>query len=342
MKASVSLAGMALLIAMSMSAHAAVITIDDGAGTGVGTGFSVSAGDWTSYSARAVGGAYLAPNAGNGTATYTPGNVSGFVSGTYDVYASWGVFNADDGVSYVVNHAGGTASFNFDNKLNAAQGATGSIPQVDESGSGFRYLGTYNLNTSSNVVLSINAGQADAVMFRSRDDGFFIDHQAANLTTNDSTAWSIAGTTTSPSGNYFYTVTDAVTATWAGIPTAGSYDLKISWGVHTSHSQNVKYLVDVNGNGINDSGDTLFTIDQHLMADQVTGGSPDYGLWSGYYDLGTFSLTGSSKVVQWDEGGAGAMTVAPLLITPIPEPSTIILLVTAVFGLVVYAWRKMK
>jgi len=100
--------------------------------------------------------------------------------------------------------------------------------------------------------------------------------------------------------------------------------------------------VDVNGNGINDSGDTLFTIDQHLMADQVTGGSPDYGLWSGYYDLGTFSLTGSSKVVQWDEGGAGAMTVAPLLITPIPEPSTIILLVTAVFGLVVYAWRKMK
>ena len=342
MRVTWNLAGVVVLLALAMPAQAVVITIDDGAGTGAGTGFSVSAGTWTSYSALAVGGTYFAPNEGNGTATYTPGNVSGFVSGTYDVYASWGVFNADNGASYQVNHTGGSASFAFDNKMNAAQGASGCLSYVDASGSGFRYLGTYNLNTSSNVTLSINAGQADAVMFRSPSDGFFIDHQSANLTTNDTAAWFISGTTTSPSGNYFYTVTDSATATWAGIPTAGSYDLQISWGVHPSHSQNVKYLVDVNGNGSNDAGDTLVTIDQHLMADQQTGGNDAYGLWSGYFDLGTFSLTNSSKVIQWDEGGAGAMTVAPMLVTAIPEPSTIILLIAALLGLLANAWRKRK
>lgn len=342
MKASWTLAGVVVLLASAMPAQANVITIDDGAGTGAGSGFSVSTGEWISYSAKAVGGVYYAPSAGHGAATYTPGNVSGFVSGTYDVYASWGVFFADDGASYTVNHTGGSSSLVFDNKLNAAQGATGSLPYLDASGSGFRYLGTYDLNASSNVVLSINAGQADAVMFRSPSEGMFIDQQSANLTTNDPAAWVMSATTTSPSGNYHYTVTDTANATWAGIPSAGSYDLQISWGVHPSHSQNVKYLVDVNGNGTQDVGDTLLTINQSLMADQITGGNPDVGLWSGYRDLGTFSLTSSSKVVQWDEGGAGAMTVASMVVTAVPEPSAIVLVAMGLIGLLAYAWRKRR
>lgn len=337
MRVTWNLVGVVVLFALAMPAEASVITIDNGAASG----YSETGSWYGPYGTACVGdGGYLAANSGTATAVYTPGGVSGFSPGLYDVYASWGVYPSHGDVAYTVNYSGGSSVFTIQESQNAAQGASGSLPSGSSVGSGFRRLGTFSLDASSNVVLSGGGPStvpitADAIMVRSAADGQFIDQQSANLTSGPAT-WEMAATTTSPSGSYSYTA--GVTATWAGIPATGSYDLQVSWGVHAAHSTDMKYLVDVNGNGVQDPSEQLFTINQSKMADQLTGGD---GVWSGYYDLGDFSLTSSSKVVQWNEG-SGAMTVAPMVVTSVPEPTTLVLLANAVLGLLAYAWSKRK
>lgn len=370
MKTRWEIVGITYLIVAAVPAMATVITIDDLAGTGPGTGLTQT-GTWASGSlwAGAVNGQYSWSLDQGATATYTPSNAAGggFTVGTYDVYASWGVYGGNPGantVTYTVNHIGGAASQTFNNLQNAAQSHTGSLPSsyndyadknvtVSQMGSGYRYLGTYSLDASSNVVvtgLGGGKGQIDAVMFRSKSDGRFLDPQSANLTTNDPSAWHVSGTNdltgasgadVAPSGNYFYTVTDGVTAAWGGLADeAGAYDLKVSWGVYSSHANAAKYLVDVNGNGIQDGGDSLITLSQQVKADGTTEGS---GVWSGWYDLGVFNLTGASQLLLWRDAGNGPLTVGPTLITPanVPEPSSLALFGSAaVVAAVCAIWRR--
>lgn len=318
------------------------IVIDDQAGTAAGTGFSLTGAWGTGTGVAAIGGGYSWPPADptEATATYTPGDVAGFKSGTYDVYVSWGVYWEHTGTTYTVNHVNGAEVFHFDNKDNASQGSAGGLnPNTGGSGSGFYFLGTFELDSASKVVHS-GPGSVDAVMFRTTEDGRYLDHQSANLVAGNPTAWMMAPAITVPSGNYFYS-TENTTVTWTDlVDEAGNYDVKVSWGVHPAHSDNVKYLVDINGNGQQDEEDALITVNQMLMADQATGGS---AVWSHYFSLGSFTLTADSQVLQWNgHSNYVAMTIAPMLVTPIsvPEPNTLGLLMT--FGIFVYCFRVGK
>ena len=342
MKQLVILLGVVASFSLTLPASATVISIDDSSANGFST-----TGTWTKASARSVGGEYSYPIGGDSpTATYTPSAVSGFAPGAYGVYVNWGVYSANLGATYTVNYAGsGTYAKTFDNSKNAAQGVSNHIGATSESGGGYYYLGSFNLDASSNVVLSGitgSSGQADAVMFRQASDGRFLDQQSTNLTTNDSSAWAMAGESTMPSGNAHYTTTAGVTATWTSLASsAGLYDIKASWGVYNTHSTNVKYLVDIDGNGVQDAEDALFTIDQTKHADQATSVPTDGAYWSDYCDFGTFSLTSASKIIQYRDGSA-AMTVGPMVVTSVPEPSAFVLYSSALLGFLAYACQKRK
>lgn len=347
---------LSVFVVLVSPALASTMTIDDHAaehaagistphtGSEVAPGLSIS-GTWTEgyYPGNigAVGGGYSWPaNPATDTATYTPGQVSGFEAGLYDVYVSWGVWSGNTGATYTVNHTGGTQVVSFDNTDNASQGsASGLQPNTAGSGSGFSLLGTFELDALSNVIFS-GAGQIDALMIRSQEDGRFLDHQSANLVTNNPAGWMMAPAPTVPSGNYFYSIQNNTVAWTDLVDKAGTYDVKVSWGVHEAHSDRVNYLVDIDGNGQQDEGDTLITINQMLTADQVTSGS---AVWSDYCDLGSFVLTADSQVLQWNDYSTYvAMTVAPMLVTPVtvPEPSTLVLLLT--LGFFAYGIRTHK
>jgi hypothetical protein len=337
-----------LIVAVAVAvtpAQAVVITIDDST-TDAGA-FATTGGSWflASNSPSTVAADYLYTTNANVGAVYNPSAMPGFAAGVYDVYATWARHDAhSDSADYTVNHTSGSAAFNITQTQNAAQGNIGSLPNGNypKNGSGLRYLGTFSLDNSSTVVVNRNdtastvALTADAIMIRFPSDGRIIDHQSSAVTSTGAPDLSAAnsgpGTGVgqfgpAPSGNYAYwTINPASVVTWkpqyAG---DGPYDLKISWQTNAGHSNDVAYLVDVDG--VLSAGDSLFNINQTLDSAGLNAGG---SYWSGFFDLGTHSLTSASQILQYNNT-VTAWTAAPMLATLIPEPSSLALLT---FGMI--------
>jgi hypothetical protein len=334
-------------------ANAVVITIDN-----QDAGFIVtSGGTWGTYSGPAsIKGDYATSNIGTSTdaARYDVFTGTGFVPGTYDVYAEWGAnpVHASDAL-YTLNHANGTTQFPVSFAQNAAQGNLGSMATLGTSGSGLRFLGSFTLDGSSTMAVTHSAAQTNyltpsAIMLRSAIAGRIIDQQSSAVMVSSNpdfpSLYSGAGAGPgqfgeAPSASYAVWITDtAAIGTWkpqyAG---DGLYDLKISWQTWNTHGTQVTYLVDVDGNGVFNAGDFTIDIDQTKDSAGVSGS----GYWSGFYDLGSYNLTAASQILQFaGNSNTGFMSAGPMLATLIPEPSGLVLLAMGFAGLGVARRRK--
>lgn len=353
----------AVAVSLAFACPASATYLIDG--DSAASGWAISGAGWNSFATPSysptlgwsgIGAGYAYDVSGTGTATYTPGAVSGFVAGQYDVYCNWAVHpEHNSAINYTVNHVGGSQSFTVNQQLNAAQGNMGSLsslsPAADSggkwaTGSGLKYLGTFNIDSASSIVLNRETSGtttmvADGVVLRAANEGRLIDEQSASVTATTDMPY-IYHVDGAPSGNYRLLYQGISTLTWnPEVSAAGVYDVKISWGANANH-QSADYWVDFNGDGVKDAGDTSFAIDQGKLADQITAATAD-SVWSGWFDLGNLNLTPASRIIESNVAyGSNNMTAAPMLVTSVPEPSCVVLVLTGFIGLLAYAWRKQR
>lgn len=313
-----------------------------------GPGISL-VGGWTNYTGPngTVNNTYHysddgADNLNNDVATYTPGTRAGFSAGQYDVYVSWGLFTSHAlHARYTVNHTAGATAFNdLKHTQTAAQAYPGSLGYINGNGSGWYYLGQFNLNASSTVVLDRNAFEpattdhiiADGVMLVSPVDGRLIDEHSRNVTVtgtwNPTFAYTAVG---SPNLAFAFTTDGAAKMTYQPLQTGAGFNnplpdglhrLMISWAANSGYNSAASYLIDLDGDGIQDANDTLLSVNQRLLAN---GGSPSGTQWSGFFHAGDYLLTSASKIILY--GAAGTTTSTDLIqLTTTPEPSGIAIL----------------
>lgn len=344
----------ATVLAAATQASAAIITIDDG-----DTGYARTSGTWSNLGGVcAVAGDYdyTSTHVSTDAATYTPSQAAGFTPGEYYVYGSWAAATVHTTTARLtVNHQGGTQTIDVNQTQNASLGNSGSVPATGGTTSGYLYLGKYTLDNSSTVVMDRNndAGfvntylTADALMLRSPEDGYLIDFQSDRVTADIAPSiYAGYGNTGTPWGALPYWMSDTTVTYDPVVEGPGLYDLSVSWcAVAPNASDAVPYLVDLNGNGIEDPEDTLITINQKMFNDQITL-SPG-NAWSGYYSLGQFNLTADSKVIQTRKGAA--LTIGPMVATAlggptaaVPEPGTLVMLAAGMLGFFFFAWRRRR
>lgn len=356
--------GVAILVAvLSLSAAQAEVYVIDNSDT---SGITYE-GTWGRYNGLtgAINDNYeyshLGP-AASPTVTYTPSSLSQFAAGTYDVYVNWALFkhpsvaNTTSAV-YTVNSSAGSQSFEVDELQYASQGTNGAVGTLlNFSNSGYRYLGRYTFDASSNVVLSTTSTTvntdliADSVMFRTPDAGRYIDPLSSDVTASRLATLTNDTLSNYPSGTIpWWENGDPLNVSYnPQVSVSGLYDVKVSWAAWNSISNgavSATCFIDTNGNGTLDSGEYSRLIDTRNLAD----GTPatDW-LWSDYLDLGSFQMTPSTQIVwSWDgqaqdDGTRTRLHLGTMVVTPIPEPGTAAILGMALAGLVAYAWRKRR
>ncbi len=329
----------ALLAAPIRNASRTVV-IDNGK-----TGYSTSSTSLqTATGTRTVNGNYDYGNNQSGTvATWTPSVVSrlepgdgGFVfepGEEYFVQINWGIYDTHGTHEVRVAHADGLAMSPINMSQFAAQGTSlGTLPApAQNETSGWYTLGQFTLDNNSKVELNALNGSflsADAVQFSKvfGGEGLIIDETSAGVTYAGTWGQGTRTKTSAPQSMQFRnSLSDhgnaAVTYS-LGNDYIGLAEVSLSWGVHQTNSSAVQYLLDLDGDLGTVDDQTVVSVSQQLMADQLTGGA---GAWSGWYSVGIYDVGLDTKVFLTNLTSSYLVADA-LLITPIPEPATVAML----------------
>lgn len=290
----------------------------------------------------------------NVATTWTPSAAVGFVSGVeYFVQVDWGVYGVHGNHNFVTTHASGANTSNVNMNQFAAQATSlGTLPApADTEASGWYTLGRFTLNGSSTVQIKSNSSayvSSDAVRISSviGGEGLIIDETSAGTVYSGTWAAAPGGrvkTSASPQSNEYRVSStpaggDSVSYLVGSSFYTGPAEVSISWGVNSSYSNNAQYVLDLDGNFGTLGDQTTVLINQQLLTNQVSGGT---NVWSGWYKLnGQFNLTANSRVLLTDLDNTRILSADALLVTPVPEPMSLTLVLTGIFGLIAVRRRN--
>jgi hypothetical protein len=281
-------------------------------------------------------GAYVSINMPNGGDTF-PANNSGLFAGTISFWVNGATFD-NDGCLWCSR--GSDNSFNT-GIYSVSAGCASMIfypeggPWESSASNSSIFDSTWHMVT---VAYTATTGLHNTAGWTTYVDGASVGSWSSQLNgTTSASAFSAGGTAVLGDDVDGYGVPKSTTSgqngdEWAASSQVAKFDDYAAWNTMLSGAQ-VKALYNLGGSDLNYGGadaDTLFNVASSGVADDTADGLN----WSRVTGLtgtaGGVSLSGNTWTVQLD-GGVGAQAV-------VPEPSTLVLL--AVAGLLVFAWKK--